>query len=164
MSRTILQHLRTTDLEEIGVDYTPKLPTADQIAYGEIAINYADGYETFSIKNSNDEIVTFGNEVEVGSTTPLSGSNIEIFIDESIDPLEVEVYTKSEIDTKTEALETVDTTLQENIDEKVMKRADSVDTTSAILVDEDESPTYEVYTKEQVDAIIAKLKEDNNLI
>ena len=37
----------------------PKLPTSDQIVYGEIAINYAKDVETMSIKNNSDEIVTF---------------------------------------------------------------------------------------------------------
>ena len=38
-------------------DGTPKLPTADQLEYGEIAINYGAGVETLSIKNSDGEIV-----------------------------------------------------------------------------------------------------------
>ena len=37
---------------------TPKIPTSEQLQYGEIAINYAAGVETLSIKNSNDNIVT----------------------------------------------------------------------------------------------------------
>lgn len=40
----------------------PKLPTTSQLELGEIAINFADGYETLSIKNNNDEIVTFTND------------------------------------------------------------------------------------------------------
>ena len=36
----------------------PKLPTQEQIAYGEIAINYAKDVETMSLKNNSDEIVT----------------------------------------------------------------------------------------------------------
>ena len=40
----------------------PKLPTSSQLEYGELAINYADGYETISIKNNNNEIVTFSND------------------------------------------------------------------------------------------------------
>jgi len=40
----------------------PKLPQTSRIEYGEIAVNYAQGHETISIKNSNDEIVTFPNE------------------------------------------------------------------------------------------------------
>ena len=37
----------------------PKQPTTGQIDYGEIAINYADGYERLFIKNSSDEIIDF---------------------------------------------------------------------------------------------------------
>ena len=40
----------------------PKLPTSSQLEYGELAINYADGYETISIKNNNNEIVTFSSD------------------------------------------------------------------------------------------------------
>lgn len=37
----------------------PKLPTASDLDYGEIAINYAKGVETISLKNSANEIVAF---------------------------------------------------------------------------------------------------------
>jgi hypothetical protein len=36
-----------------------KLPSAEQLEYGEVAVNYADGVETISFKNSNNEIVEF---------------------------------------------------------------------------------------------------------
>ena len=42
----------------VNVDGTPRIPTSEQLQYGEIAINYAAGVETLSIKNSNDNIVT----------------------------------------------------------------------------------------------------------
>ena len=42
----------------VNVDGTPKIPASEQLQYGEIAINYADGIETLSIKNSNNNIVT----------------------------------------------------------------------------------------------------------
>lgn len=42
-----------------------KKPTKDQLEYGELAINYAVSGETISIRNSNDEIVSFINEKEV---------------------------------------------------------------------------------------------------
>ena len=42
----------------VNDDGTPKIPTSEQLQYGEIAINYAAGVETLSIKNSNDNIVT----------------------------------------------------------------------------------------------------------
>ena len=38
---------------------SPKLPTREQLEYGEIAINYGDGIETIAIKNDKDEIVKF---------------------------------------------------------------------------------------------------------
>lgn len=41
------------------VNDLPKLPVPSQIEYGEIAVNFADGYETLSIKNNADEIATF---------------------------------------------------------------------------------------------------------
>lgn len=43
----------------VVTDNTPKLPSADQLEYGELAINYADDYETISIKNASNEIVEF---------------------------------------------------------------------------------------------------------
>lgn len=54
MATTIL-HKRSDELLEDG---TPKIPSADQLQQGEIAINYAAGVETLSTKNSNDEVVT----------------------------------------------------------------------------------------------------------
>ena len=43
----------------------PKLPTSGQIKFGEIAINYLKDYETISIKNSDQEIVTFSSDASV---------------------------------------------------------------------------------------------------
>ena len=47
------------------VNGLPKLPTADQLKEGEIAINYAKGYETLSIKNSDNEITTFSSTEQI---------------------------------------------------------------------------------------------------
>lgn len=51
-------HKKSTVIENGG----PKLPTAAQLELGEIAMNFAKGYETLSIKNNNNEIVTFTND------------------------------------------------------------------------------------------------------
>ena len=40
-------------------DGSPKLPLAENIEYGEIAVNYAADNETISLKNSSNQIVTF---------------------------------------------------------------------------------------------------------
>ena len=43
----------------------PKLPTIDTFGdYGEIAINYAEGYETISTKNSANQVVTFSSDAQ----------------------------------------------------------------------------------------------------
>lgn len=52
-----LIHIKSKQRGEDGV--SPKLPTSEQLEYGEIAINYGDGIETIAIRNDNDEIVTF---------------------------------------------------------------------------------------------------------
>ena len=50
-----LQHVKSNVVEE-GL---PKLPQPSVLVEGEIAVNYAAGYETLSIKNSSGEVVTF---------------------------------------------------------------------------------------------------------
>ena len=57
MARNKLINIHSVALNTSGDG--PKLPTKDNIEYGEIAVNYLDGYETISIRNSNDEIITF---------------------------------------------------------------------------------------------------------
>ena len=78
-------------------DGKPKLPTADQLKEGEIAINYHKGNETIFIKNDNNEIVTFQNEVVICNGEP-TGTTAKIIIDESADDDEIEVYSKAEVD------------------------------------------------------------------
>lgn len=68
-----IKHIKSNQLIEHGTDenkyYKPKLPSVKdskgevldnpQIEYGELAINYAHGYETISLRNDNDDVVTF---------------------------------------------------------------------------------------------------------
>lgn len=53
---------------KVLVEGSPKLPSASTIEYGEIAINYADGHETLSIKNSSDKIATFSSDNTVNAS------------------------------------------------------------------------------------------------
>ena len=69
--------------QETLSDGKPKLPTADQVDVGEVAVNYAEGVEVFAIKNSNDEIVTFTNEVKIGNETPSDSLMAKLFINET---------------------------------------------------------------------------------
>jgi hypothetical protein len=50
-----IQHIKSNVVEN-GI---PKLPNPSALTEGEIAINYAEGYETISIKNSSGNISTF---------------------------------------------------------------------------------------------------------
>lgn len=169
MARKKLLHLKSNVVEN-GI---PKLPTSNQIELGEIAINYGDGAETLAIKNSEDEIVTFSNdqvlidyvdnaisastkeEVTIkysGDPDPSSASTIEIFIDDTITPAEVDVYTQQQVDDK------IDEVAQVN------ESGETLTIQATLVVDENTNLEVEVYTKAQVDAIIQKLKDDNHLI
>ena len=53
-----VRHIRSN----VVVDNAPKLPSSDKLELGEIAINYATGYETLSIKNADGNIVTFSSD------------------------------------------------------------------------------------------------------
>ena len=58
--------------KEILEDGSPKLPSAEDLKYGQIAINYAKGKETIAIKNDQDEVVSINSGikgVKVGSNT-----------------------------------------------------------------------------------------------
>ena len=59
----------------------PRLPSSGDLLYGEIAVNYRQGYETLSIKNSSNRIVAFtnnGQEINPASTTGLHNGQIGI--------------------------------------------------------------------------------------
>ena len=60
MSKNVihLQHVKSSVVES----GKPKLPTASVLVEGEIAVNYADGYETLSIKSSSGNIKTFSSD------------------------------------------------------------------------------------------------------
>ena len=59
------------------IDGQPKLPTAEQMEYGEIAVNYAASGETLSIKNSNNRIVTFSCDDKFNKSFDTIEDNIE---------------------------------------------------------------------------------------
>jgi len=57
-----LIHKKSNATTTVGEVTTPKLPTSDDIRYGEIAINYKKGYETISTLNDQNEIVEFASK------------------------------------------------------------------------------------------------------
>ena len=64
------------------IDGKPKLPTSGQLSEGEIAVNYAKGYETLSFKNNSDEIVSLSvktvDDVKVNGSSVVSNKTAEI--------------------------------------------------------------------------------------
>lgn len=63
MARKHLSHIKSKLTENGG----PKLPTPSQLIEGEIAVNFAKGYETLSILNSDSGITTFSNDITLMS-------------------------------------------------------------------------------------------------
>lgn len=53
----------------------PKLPTKEQIEYGEIAVNYLKDNEKLAIRNNNDEIITFATEKSLSGYAGLNDDN-----------------------------------------------------------------------------------------
>ena len=75
----------------------PQLPSPDKLVDGEIAINYAEGVETISIKNESGSIVTFSSDNYYTEKKLGSGfTNNDVTVTEAIDDLEHMVVNKEE--------------------------------------------------------------------
>lgn len=55
----ILRHVHHVKSNVVQPSGYPKIPRPDQLRYGEMAVNYAKGLETISLKNSDNTITTF---------------------------------------------------------------------------------------------------------
>lgn len=55
----------------------PQLPESSFLDYGELAINYGEGIETLSIKNSGNDIVTFSSDIYNSNTYTTKEETIE---------------------------------------------------------------------------------------
>ena len=79
-TRNIVKNIRSKELNGNG----PKLPTSGQLDYGEIAVNYKKGYETLSLKNDNNEIVSLSvntvNDVTVNGNSVVSNKTANIIM------------------------------------------------------------------------------------
>lgn len=51
-----LQHVRSNQIEQTGL---PKFPVATDLFYGELAVNYAAGGETITLRNSSNQLAVF---------------------------------------------------------------------------------------------------------
>lgn len=62
-----MAHVKSVVTENKNGVIEPKLPAAEDIVYGELAVNYAAGYERISLKNSAGDIVPFVSKAYVDS-------------------------------------------------------------------------------------------------
>lgn len=89
------------------VDNNPKLPTSGQLEYGEIAINYAKDKETISLKNSNNEIVTFTSDKKLDNFyTKQEIDDDSLVVASALNDLEEKKLDKLDFNEMLEGLET----------------------------------------------------------
>ena len=86
-TRNIVKNIRSSAV----VEGKPKLPTTDQLSEGEIAINYAEGYETLSFKNNSNKIVSLSvktvDDVKVNGNSVVSNKTANITMKGSTTPV-----------------------------------------------------------------------------
>ena len=86
-TRNIVKNIRSAEV----IQGKPKLPTSDQLGAGEIAVNYARGYETLSFKNNSDEIVSLSvktvDDVTVNGNSVVSNKTANIIMKGNTTPV-----------------------------------------------------------------------------
>ena len=92
MSKNVnhIQHIKSSVVE----NGKPKLPSAASLVEGEIAINYAEGYETISLKNESGDVVTFScdnyyTDQHLGSA--FTGVNSAVTVTQALNNVNIEV-------------------------------------------------------------------------
>lgn len=91
-TRNIVKNIRSAAV----IEGKPKLPTSGQLSEGEIAVNYAKGYETLSFKNNSNEIVSLSvktvDDVKVNGNSVVSNKTANITMKGSTTPV-ADTYT-----------------------------------------------------------------------
>ena len=86
-TRNIVKNIRSAEV----IQGKPKLPTTGQLSEGEIAVNYAKGYETLSFKNNSNEIVSLSvktvDDVTVNGNSVVSNKTANITMKGSTTPV-----------------------------------------------------------------------------
>ena len=118
--RRYIQNLRSQTIIDNNGGKKPKLPEANDIKEGEIAINFATGYETIAIKNADGEIVKFDNKVDENYEQTQYNGKFETLITETN-------HVKAG-DTNSKAFKSVENTMSTLVDE-VYKNEKAIVTT-----------------------------------
>lgn len=138
------------------IDGNPKLPTSGQLEYGEIAVNYAKGKETISLKNSNNEIVTFTSDKKLDNYVTVSDFEEAMQVaSAALNDLEATKLEKSVFDEAMEDLETQFSNFytKEEIDNAELVTASALNDLEESKADKDDLTDLinNVYTKEEID-------------
>ena len=138
------------------VDNNPKLPTSGQLEYGEIAINYAKDKETISLKNSNNEIVTFTSDKKLDNYVTVSDFDKAMQVaSAALNDLEATKLEKSDFDESMENLETQFSNFytKQEIDDDSLVVASALNDLEEKKADKDDLTDLinNVYTKEEID-------------
>lgn len=145
MKNKILQK-RSADL----INGKPKLPSSADLEYGELAVNYAKGQETITLKNNDDEVVEFKSKNYIDSTyytktetnTILSGyvseDMVKQMIKEAISRIDGGIITPEEPETP------------ETPDEPIVEEFGQISDDNQIIINEDLLPSG-TYTLKYID-------------
>lgn len=130
----------------------PKLPVATDLELGELAVNYAKDNETISLKNSNNEIVTFSSDSQI---------NEKFYTKEEIDDDHLVISSSlNDLNTRVISAENVIETVKVNGTALTPDESKAVDITvpSAVTVDSELNGTSEnpVQNKVIYEALSAK--------
>ena len=86
-TRNIVKNIRSAEV----IQGKPKLPTSNQLDYGEIAVNYASGHETLSLKNDAGNIVSLSiktvDDVTVNGNSVVSNKTANIIMKGNTTPV-----------------------------------------------------------------------------
>lgn len=92
-TRNIVKNIRSNS---VGTNGKPKLPTPSQLDYGEIAVNYKEGYETLSLKNDGNKIVSLSvnsvEDVKVNETSVVANKTANITMNGDTIPVAGRTY------------------------------------------------------------------------
>ena len=145
-TRNIVKNIRSNS---VGTNGKPKLPLPNQLDYGEIAVNYASGHETLSLKNDAGNIVSLSvnsvEDVKVNGSTVVSKSNktAEITMKGDTIPVSGGQYTpmtypkpfdgKAQLILATDMMDGALKTLETNISALVTEVLDNEETSAAAI-------------------------------
>lgn len=167
--RNIVMNLRSKDV----INGKPKLPTAEQLNFGEIAVNYAKGNETLSIKNDDNQIVEFSNKVSFDYTKTVYPEPFEKNVSDNNLHIEKGDQLNSVVTKKIES--TISSLTKEIIDneettfavvQKIAEGAGLIQTDGEVVYTPKEDAEYISQTKslkeatEILDGVIKELKDE----